>query len=239
MIDYGLLMSIILALAAPSIVMRLRQPNTYELSVSAFDVMVVPGFVGVVVGRLATLGIDDPRAIGKLSDMLVIRSGVEFWPAVAAAAGVVAWTGYRDHVSPAARVTAIVPYALVGYGAYEAACIFRDGCFGPVSPFGLKPDGASITMLPIGLLMGLGAVGAAVFVVREGRKAWPPGAIIAASVTLVGIIRSLGSIWLPKVGGELTRQHRTSIAITVLAGLATAAELMRSRRHSPVLAPTR
>lgn len=231
MIDYGLLMSIILALAAPSAMMRYRQPNSYETPVSAMDVMAAPGFLGVVVGRLVTLSIDDPRAIGKLSDMLVVRSGVEFWPAVA---GVVAWTGYRDHVSPMARVAALTPYGLVGYGAYEAACIFRDGCFGPASPVGLKPDGASVTMLPIGLLMGLAAVGAAGLVVRQGQKAWPPGAIVASAVPLAAMIRSVGSIWLPRVGGELTRQHRTSIAITALAGLATAAELVRSRRQRPV-----
>lgn len=235
MIDYGLLMSIILALAAPSVVMRYRQPSTYNTSVSTTDVMLIPGLVGVLVGRLATLSIDDPRAIGKLSDMLVVRSGVEFWPAVAAAVGVVAWTGYRDQVSPLARVADLTPYAIVGYGAYEVACIFRDGCFGPASPLGLKPDGSSTTMLPIGVLMGLGALVIAGFVIRQAQKDWPPSAIAAAAVTLVGTVRSLGSIWLPRVGGELTRQHRTSIVITVVAGLATAAELVRSRhQHVPV-----
>lgn len=78
MIDYGLLMSVIVTLAASSLAMRLRPPRTYNSPVSALDIMLLPGLVGLVVGRLSTLAIDDPRAIGQVSDMLVIRSGVEF-----------------------------------------------------------------------------------------------------------------------------------------------------------------
>ena len=104
MIDYGLLMSVIVTLAASSLAMRLRPPRTYNSPVSALDIMLLPGLVGLVVGRLSTLAIDDPRAIGQVSDMLVIRSGVEFWPGVAAAAIVIAWSGHRAQVSPIERV---------------------------------------------------------------------------------------------------------------------------------------
>lgn len=233
MIDYGLLMSVLLALAAPSLLMRFRQPRTYDVPVNALDVMLVPGLVGVVVGRLSTLAIDDPRAIGKISDMLVVRSGVEFWPAVIAAVLVVGWSAHRAQVTPVVRVAELAPFALVAYGAYEAACLFRDGCYGPVSPVGLTPDGLTTSMLPIGILMGIGAVVAAWFVWTRLRIGWPPVAVVAVATVSVGLVRSLGSIWLPNVGGELSRQHRTSIAVTVIAGLLTASELVRARRRLP------
>ncbi|MEO6627124.1 MAG: hypothetical protein ABIP03_01000, partial [Aquihabitans sp.] len=160
-----------------------------------------------------------------------VRSGVEFWPAAVAAVLVVAWSGHRDQVKPIARVAALAPFALVGYGAYEAACLFRDGCYGPVSPVGLTPNGLTTPMLPVGILMGVGAVAAAVFVSRQQRRGWSPGAVLWAAVTSVGLVRSLGSVWLPKVGGELSRQHRTSILVTVLAGLLTASGLVRVARR--------
>ena len=231
MIDYGLLVSVLLALGVPSLAMRFRQPATYDVQVSALDVMLVPGLVGVAVGRLSTLAIEDPRAIGKISDMLVVRSGVEFWPAAIAAVLMVAWSAHRDQVPPIARVAALSPFALVGYGAYEAACLFRDGCYGPVSSVGLIPAGLTTSMVPVGILMGVGAVAAAVLVSRQQRFGWPPSAVIWASVALVGLVRSVGSVWLPKVGGDLSRQHRTSILVTVLAGLLTASELVRSARR--------
>ena len=92
MIDYGLLMSVIVAWAASSLAIRMHQPDTYDSPVSVSDVLLIPGFAGLVVGRVSTLALDDPRAIGSISDLIVIRSGVEFWPAVAAAALMVAWS---------------------------------------------------------------------------------------------------------------------------------------------------
>ena len=232
MIDYGLLMSIIVALAASSFAMRMRPPTTFASPVSALDVMLVPGLVGLVVGRLTTLAIDDPRAIGQLSDMLVIRSGVEFWPAVTAAALVVAWSGRRDQVSPIARVADLAPFAMVAYGGYEAACLFRGGCYGPTSPVGLTPEGLSTSMLPVGLLMGACAFAAAAFVRRQSGSGWPPAAVVSVAVGLIGLILSIGSIWLPKVGGELSRQHRTSLVVTVAAGLLTGVILVRDSRRT-------
>jgi len=222
-IDYGLLMSVIVAWAASSFAWRVHPPDTFDSMVSALDVLLVPGFVGLVVGRLSTLALDDPRAIGSISDMIVIRSGVEFWPAVAAAALMVAWS---------ARVAALAPVAMVAYGGYEAACLFRDGCYGPPTPVVLTPDGLSTPMLPVGILMGASAIAAAVLVRWLGERGWPSGAIVSVVVALIGLILSIGSIWLPKVGGGLSRQHRTSIVITIVAGLATGALLMLGARRA-------
>lgn len=172
------------------------------------------------------------RAIGQVSDMLVIRSGVEFWPGVAAAAIVIAWSGHRAQVSPIERVADLAPFAMVAYGTYEAACLFRDGCYGPTSPVGLTPNGLSTTMLPVGLLMGASALAAAAFVRRQSLMGWPPGAVVSSAVALIGLILSVGSIWLPKVGGELSRQHRTSIVVAVAASVLTGSILLlRSRRR--------
>lgn len=49
----------------------------------------------------------------------------------------------------------------------------------------------------------------------------------------VGSLRSLGSSPLPTVGGELSRQHRTSIVSTVIAGLLIATVHLPARRPIP------
>ena len=95
MIDYGLLVSVIIAFGVPSLLMWWWPLDTAPIAASGpeppgfLDVAVGPAFAGLAVGRLVTLALDDPNSLGSLSDMLIIRSGVEFWPGVIGAAAVV------------------------------------------------------------------------------------------------------------------------------------------------------
>jgi hypothetical protein len=229
-IDYGLLASVIVAFAAPALAVQRWPSRTFEPGMGPVEAMVVPAAAGVLVGRLTTLALDDPGSLGSLGDMLVIRSGVEFWPAVLAAALVAAWAGHRVGVGPMARLADLAPLALVGYGAYEAACVFRDGCYGPESSLGLRPDGLTSRMLPIGILMAVAIVGGA-WVVERMRGVRRSELAIAVSVAVVAAVRSVGSIWLPRVGEALTRQHRTSILIAISA-LVVCAALSASRARA-------
>lgn len=214
MIDFGLVVSLIAAIGAPAL---LTVRWGYGDGRSNFlDDVTVPLLVGLVVGRLVTLTLDDPNSIGSLSDMLVIRSGVEFWPGVAAAAGVVVWQAQRADRSPLKHLAALAPFALIGYAAYEATCAFRDGCLGPVAPVGLRPPGLQVTMLPVGWLMAAANVAGAVFLHRTRHRVRPVVSV-ATAVAVVAAGRSLGSVWLPHVGDGMTRQHRASVAILVVS----------------------
>ncbi len=217
MIDFGLLMSVIVALAIPSAVARRWPLRTFGEDASVLDVFIVPATAGLLVGRLVTLALDDPGSIGSLSDMLVIRSGVEFWPAAGAALVVVAWQARREGIDASVRLAEVAPLALIGYAAYEAACLFRDGCFGPLSTFGLRPDGMDEKMFPVGLALAAGIAAAAALVRHLRRIGWPPLAVVAGAVAFVAIARSWTSIWLPHVGEAMTRQHRSSIVVAILA----------------------
>lgn len=217
MIDYGLLMSMIVGFGVPSLLIHRWPLSTFDVS-GFFDAAIGPAAAGLVVGRLTALAIDDPNSIGSVSDMIIIRSGVEFWPGVLAAASVLAWGSYRAGLSPFAKITDLVPLALVGYGSYEASCVFRDGCFGPRSAIGLRPPGLTGTMLPIGWLMALAVIAGAVALRRyvdPAKSLLPIRALGAAG--LVAVVRSVGSIWLPSVGEGLTRQHVSSIVVGFVA----------------------
>ena len=228
MIDFGLVVSLIAAIGAPAL-LALRWASDDDWGSNFLDDVTVPLLVGLVAGRLVTLALDDPNSIGSLSDMLVIRSGVEFWPGVAAAAGVVAWQANRADRSPLERLAALAPLALVGYAAYEAACVFRDGCLGPVSPVGLRPPGLQTTMLPVGLLMAAATLAGAVIVHRLQDRVRPT-VLVATAAAIVAAVRSLGSVWLPHVSDGMTRQHRTSVAVLVVATIMAVLLLASSRR---------
>lgn len=235
MIDVGLLLTMALALWLPAVVTRWWQLSTVDASVGFFDVAIAPAFAGLAVGRVVAVAIDDPNALTSLSDLLIVRSGVEFWPGVAAAAVVAAWSAHRSGVAAVARLGDLAPLALVGYAGYEAACLVRDGCFGPETAIGLRPPGTATTMLPIGVLAAVAVTGGAAVLRREQQRL-TPGAVLAGGFLVVAAVRSIGSTWLPHIGGGPTRQQWTSIVVALASGAIFVALTGRAARSRPRLA---
>ncbi len=233
MIDYGLLVSMIIAFGLPSLLGMWWQVSGRDGPVGFLDAALSPALAGLAVGRITTLLLDDPASIGRVSDMLIIRSGVEFWPGALAALVAVLVGSRLSRISPATRLLQIAPLAMFGYAGYEAACVFRDGCFGPASPIGLRPPGLPTTMLPVGLLMAVAVAAAAVGVRELATRNRSAVLIVAVTTLAVSSVRALGSIWLPHVGDGPTRQHLSSVIMVVVStavvGLATAS----SRRPRP------
>lgn len=222
MIDYGLLVSMIIGFGVPALVGNWWLVTGRSGPVGFLDVAIGPAFAGLAVGRLTTLALDDPNSIGSISDMLIIRSGVEFWPGVSAALGAGILSANLGLVSPSRRLADVAPLAMIGYAGYEAACIFRDGCFGPESPIGLRPPGLTTTMLPTGWFMAAAVAIAAVGIRVLVSRRYPATVVVATAVLAVASVRAVGSIWLPHVGDGLTRQHLTSIGVAILAAIVTA-----------------
>ena len=228
MIDFGLLVSMIVAIGVPSLVARRWPLRTYQPGMGVIDVAVGPAMVGLAVGRAVAVLLNDPSSLGRLTDLLIIRSGVEFWPGVAGAAAVMVWQARRDEVGPLARLADVAPLALVGYASYEAACPVRGGCFGPTSAVGLSPPGLTTTMIPVGILMGVAVVVGAGFL----RRVADDTVVTLGAVCTVAGVRAIGSIWLPHVGRGLTRQHLTSIVIAGLAAAALVGLVLLQRRQT-------
>ncbi len=218
MIDVGLLATIVIVLIVPSVFVR-PWPSSAAAS-GIIDISIGALFVGLAVGRLTAVALDDPGSLTSLSDLMIIRSGVEFWPGVAAGLAWIAFRARHDEVAPLRRLAAISAPALVAWACYEATCILRDGCPGPLSSIGLRPDGLVETMFPIGLVVAAAAGGAAVVGRRWHRRSVPDVEVVVMALLSIAIIRSIASIWLPHIGNGLTRQHRTSIAVGVIAVIA-------------------
>lgn len=232
MIDYGLLVSVVLGLGlASGASWRWGVGVGTDTTTDSFlDIALGPALFGLAVGRLAALALDDPSSIGSVSDMLIIRSGVEFWPGVVGAASMVAWGARRNGVPPLLLLTSLLPLAIVGYAGYEAGCVFRDGCFGPSTTVGLRPDGVTTTMFPVGLMMAVALGVSAVAVRGLATRNHAPGLVVAAGTFAVAGIRAVGSVWLPHVGTGISRQHLSSIVVAVIAGAAVGAATLRSAR---------
>ena len=231
MIDVGLLATIVIVLIVPSVFVR-PWPASAEAS-GVIDVSIGAMFVGLAVGRLTAVALDDPGSLTSLSDLMIIRSGVEFWPGVAAGLAWIAFGARHDEVAPMRRLAAITAPALVAWACYEATCILRDGCPGPLSSIGLRPDGLVERMFPIGLVVAAAAGGAAMFGRRWHRGGMPDVEVVVVALLSIAVIRSIASIWLPHIGNGLTRQHRTSIAVGIIATIALV--VVRRRPPRPVV----
>ena len=229
MMDVGLLVSVIVTVAVPAMFVAPRPLAAAPRGL--IDTTLGAAAVGLIVGRLCALALDDPGSLTKVSSILVIRSGVDFWPGVVAAMVWLSFGARREGTAPWLRLAAIAPAAMIAWGSYEATCLVRDGCPGPPSAIGLRPEGLTSTVLPVGLIVAATAVVAALLLRRRRSTATAAPAIALAAVALVGAIRSVASIWLPHVGVGLTRQHRTSIATTVFALAGLGIVHLRNRRQ--------
>ena len=225
MIDVGLLASVAILVIVPSVFVRPWPASA--AAVGFIDVSSGGLIIGIVVGRLVAVAIDDPGSLTSLGDLVVVRSGVEFWPGLAAGVAWMAFGARRDEVAPSRRLAAITAPALVAWACYEATCLLRDGCPGPLSSIGLRPDGLVNRMLPIGLVVAIAAAGAAIVLRRLHRRGMADLEVVTLTITAIAAIRSLASIWLPHIGARPTRQHQTSIAVLIAAS--TAFVVLRAR----------
>lgn len=228
MIDRGLLLTMALVVGLVAVLdRRLRrraQPTETFLSLAS-----TPLVAGLVAGRLVAVVLDDPASLRRPADLLLIRGGVEFWPGLAAAATAVWLAGRREPVNFLDRLADMAPVALWGYAAYEAACLLREGCFGPTWFLGVRPGGLGSRQVPVGVLVGLAAAALGIAGWRWSRRV-RPAAVLAPSLAGLAAIRSAAGFALPKVSAGLTRPHRESMAALAVGLLLSAGVAARGRR---------
>lgn len=230
MIDQGLLWSMAAMAVAVWITLAIAPPRTTDRR-SLVDASIVPVLLGLLGGRVVAMLLDDPRGLGRPADILVLRGGVEFWPAVAIGVVLACVASRREPRSGFAALADSAPAALAGYAAYEAACVARSGCFGPASRLGLSPPGLMSPMVPVGLVVAIAVVGLAAAVRRQTLRDAFGGIVLA--VGGLALIRAVASIWLPKIGDGLTRQHVESLLVLIAASFVVPAGWVHRRRSRP------
>jgi len=225
-IDTGLLVSVVALVAIPVVWSRFAGIRIDGERLT--DAAIAPLVSGLLAARIATLLLDDPEALRSFKDASVIRGGVDFWPGIIVAVVVTAWGAHRTGKDPVERLAALVPFALVAYAVFEATCVVREGCFGPVSPLGFRPTGLQATMFPIGLVVAGVVAGTAIVIYRSS---WSPAVRVWLAVGVVSAARAIASFWLPKIGDGLTRAHQWSLVVALLSTLVAAVLLVRQWRE--------
>lgn len=233
MIDIGLLVSIAILLTVPAVFVRPWPPAAMEAGV--LDTALGALGIGLAVGRLTALAIDDPGSLTNLSDVMIIRSGVEFWPGLIAGLAWLMFRARREGVSVSVRLAALAPPGLIAWACFEATCLLRDGCPGPTSAIGLRPDGLVTRMFPVGLAVAVAAVAGAFVLDRLHRRGHQSLQVAVLAVMTVAAIRSVASIWLPHIGDGLTRQHRASIAGLAVSIAALVVVRVRRQGAAPLV----
>ncbi len=217
MIDSGLLFSALLVLTAVWAAERwVFDRRSIDIPARALDIATTPLLVGVAVARLTAVLIDDPGALSRVGDLLIIRSGVEFWPGVAAGIVAVAIGARREGAAVSDRLAGLAPTGLVAYAAYAATCALREGCFGPASSLGLVPRVGGVRQFPVELVVAAGVV---VLAVALGRAHLSPVVTVATALAGLAVVRLVAAIWLPRVGTGVSRLDvESAIALASAVG---------------------
>jgi hypothetical protein len=216
-IDIGLLLSIAAMLVAADLLTWFRPMRTSGSG--PLEVVTAALLIGVLIGRLTALALDDPDSMTSVRDLAVIRGGVEFWPGLAGGLAVIVFGAWRSGVGAVARVADLAPYGLVAAAAYQATCAVREGCYGPGSPVGLALRGSGEIVVPVEIVGALALTLLALLLVRV-RGVSSPAWVIVVTVTALAVERSISSFWLPVVGDGPSRQHIASIVVAVVGDLA-------------------
>ena len=224
MIDLRFAASALLAAVVPFLIARRAARHDEDVDY-VLDVGFSAVVAGLVVARVVAVALDDPTGLGDLKSMLSVRGGVELWAGAAAGTAVVALRATRSGRSVWTVLACGAPLALWAYATWEAGCALRDGCFGPASPVGLVPPGLTQRVLPLGLLMAATVAGVGAAAWRWRHRA--PMHAVVGSVAGFAIVRAVASFWLPALGDGLTRPHRESLVVAVLAVFAFVGTCLR------------
>lgn len=231
MIDLSLLGAVLVAALGAGVFVYVAAPITLPAT-AMVDRLIAAGVAAVVVGRLVAVAFDDPGAFNRPADLLLIRSGVEFWPGVTAGVILLAAQARRERAMLLPRLADLAPYVLVGYGLFEVSCLLRDACFGPESPVGLSPGDLRSPQFPIGVIVGVLVV-ATGLVLRFAWRLSAPATVMAALGVVAGC-RFLASFWLPAIGSRMPRPQLESLGVllgvAVVGAVWTAPRWLRQRR---------
>lgn len=237
MIDLRFAASALIAVIVPFAVARRAARRDGDVAY-VMDVGFGALVVGLAAARVAAVALDDPAELRDLKSMLSIRGGVELWAGVFAGAVYVGVRAARSHHDVWRVLASGTPLAIWGYATWEATCLIRDGCFGPISAIGLVPTGLTQRVLPVGLLVAV-AVAVIAGVAWHWRQRAPILAVFGSAAS-VAVVRAVAGFWLPALGDGLTRPHRESLVLAlfgVVAFLALSIRRPASKPTSPFPTP--
>ena len=147
------------------------------------------GGVGfVVVGRLAYLLAESPRALIDPLVLIRLQGGIDPLAGAVGVAAVVAWRS-RGHGAPWTWLTVGAAGLAVATVGYDLSCVLRDACYGVAAPrpFGFEMSGFGESRLATPLVEATAVLGAAAALLAVARRlpAEAPGLLLLAALALI------------------------------------------------------
>ena len=229
--DVGLLLTMLIVLGGVLVTLRAAPPTAVDRA-QLVELISTPLIAGLIAARVVFVLLDHPASVFRIRDLMVVRSGMEFWAGVVVA---LVWVLARarrsiDRAGALVTLAAAAPYLLIGYALYEASCLVRDGCFGPVANVGLIPRGLDSTMVPVGLLVGA-ALSVAALVLRQAWTLEAEQTVLCAFVVLGGV-RLVASWFLPAFGSSRVERESAVVFVLAVSGLIVVSARRRIARRA-------
>ncbi len=228
--DVGLLLTVLIVVGGVLSALRVAPPAGVDRA-QLVELGSTPVVVGLVAARVVFVLLDHPASVFRIQDLMVVRAGMEFWAGVVVS---LVWIFARarrsvDRSDAMVKLAAAVPYLLIGVALYEASCLVRDGCLGPVARVGFVPRGLDSPMVPVGLVVAA-ALGVAAVVLRQAWTLEADQTVLCALAGLGGV-RLVASWFLPAVGPSRVERESAVVFGLAVIGLVVVTARRRTARR--------
>jgi len=202
--EFSLLFSALMAVGALWLMLHweAKRGNAADCTKDLWDIALLAGFAGVLVGRLAAMIGDGINPITHPGDIIIVRGGVATGWATLAALAVVGWQGRGQFWVVADGLAAA---ALAGLAGWHAGCLTRDACLGTPSdlPWALTSPGSSFGRHPVELYAAL-ALGLAAVAIAAWKAYGRPALGLPAAVAFgtAGLVRLMTEPLRPSLAGN-------------------------------------
>jgi len=160
--EFSLLFSALIGVMSMWLMLRWEaaRGNAAECTKDLWDIALMAGLAGILVGRLAAMIGDGVNPLTNPGDIVIIRGGVSTGWAASSAIAIVAWRARNEFWLVSDGLAAA---ALAGLAGWQAGCLTRDACLGTPTdlPWAQAQSGSQIGRHPVELYAAIGfAVGA-------------------------------------------------------------------------------
>jgi prolipoprotein diacylglyceryltransferase len=192
-----------------------RRGNALECTRDLWDVALGATLAGLGAGRLAAMVLDGTNPLTHLTDVLIIRGGVDTAAASLAALATLGILGRRDLWR---TLDGLGPAAQAGLAAWHAGCTMRGACLGTPSdlPWAMAQGGSPVTRHPVEIYAALLlAAGAVVLLLWKRYRRPGDGVVGAIALAAAGGVRLLTEPLRPGLGSGPAPWYIAGVAVGV------------------------
>jgi prolipoprotein diacylglyceryltransferase len=189
--EFTLLGAALLATLAALATLRWEagRTNAADCTRVVWDALIGASVIGLIAGRLVAMIGQGTNPLTHVTDILLVRGGVDTVAAAAVAVVTYAWLVRSDLWT---LLDAGAVAALAGLAGWHAGCLVRDTCLGSRTsvPWALDQSAAGIGRHPVEIYAAIGLVLAALLLVGwKATRRPPPGVIASVAFAAAALTR--------------------------------------------------